>query len=1100
MSYDIRKVRDITDLIGYFSENLNWAIDIDDFDDIEDISYDFEAEDIGLKEENFAKIKSLRQLQPLVDGQQWGIFCIEFDSKKFEVSALRKILSKFVPKRRSMVDHAVWKQQDLLFICNWGADNNRTIGIAHFEDKENGLPQIKMISCAPALEEFDQISMFEERLSKLKWPSDVTNTDEWRQSWSSAFVLNYLQTIHDSETLTEKLANEARQIKERIINILEVETERGSVHQLYEKFRDNLIYEMHEEQFADMYAQTVVYGLFSARCMDPTQEDFSAEEAIECIPNTNPFLKSLLKECFAGNGNSTISFDELEVGNIVELLLHTKTELIIQDFNRQTGGGKEDPVIYFYEGFLNAYEKEQKKRSGVYYTPASVVNFMVRSVHYLLKNEFGIEKGMASTETKTITAEKIKKNGQKAQKGRKIEVPCVQILDPATGTGTFLRQVILQIYHTFRTEGKFVSMDDFYNQWNDYVDNNLLPRIFGYEIMMAPYAVAHMKLAMLLQKTGYRFQGTNRLKVFLTNSLEKPGNSEAQMSLFYDPLANESVAANEVKKSNCINVCIGNPPYNAASLNVNDWITELMAEYKMEPGGIQKLNERNPKWINDDYVKFIKLCEDYITREGEGILAFINPHGFIDNPTFRGMRWSLLRKFDTIYVLDLHGNSNRKEKSPNGSKDENVFDIQQGVSINFFIKSKKRNKFMADVYHADLWGVRSEKYNFLLNNSLSTVKFEKVEYQAPLYLFRKQDMDLKAIYDTGFSVTDLFEINGVGITTAHDEFVISEDKEALLEKFTKFKKCNPNNSDLYSEFDVKTKTGWDITEGWRNIQDTDNLEEYIQPISYRPFDNKYIFYEDKLVWRTVRKIMNHFVLGDNIGLVTARSNKSNDCTHFYISKYMMETKCGERTTQSAIFPLYIYSRYMGKLIRKTNLKKEIVEKIGICIGGKVCKEESDEFSPELILDYIYAVLYSNKYREKYKDFLKIDFPKVPYPKNYDQFRRLAAYGYRLRRIHLMEEALDLSSISYEGNGNNSIEAVKFADNRIYINKSQYFSGVSIGEWSTNIGGYNPLQKWMKDRKKTKMTTERIAHYCYMIAAMRETNNIMREIDEYFEVE
>lgn len=1099
MEKDIRNVKDLTGLIRYFSDELNWNIDLDDFEDIEDITYDFDADDIGLKEEAFAKITSLRQLPSLVDCQKWGIFCVEFESNKFEVSALRKILSGLIPKRRNAAEHAVWKQQDLLFICIWGQGNNRTIGIAHFEDKETGLPQIKMISCAPAIEEFDQISVFEERLSKLIWPSDVQDIDNWRRMWSSAFSLVYMQNIHDSETLTIQLAKEAQNIRDRIISILDIETEKGNVHKIYDKFKNNLIYDMTKTQFADMYAQTVVYGLFSARCMDDTQEEFSVENAIEFIPNTNPFLKGLMKECLTGGSGSVLSFDELEIGNIVDLLSHTNTANIIQDFNRQTGGGREDPVIYFYEGFLDAYEKEQKKRGGVYYTPAAVVNFMVRSVHAILKDKFGIEYGMASTQTKTVTEDRVKKNGQKSQIGQKVEKPIVQILDPATGTGTFLRQVILQIYHVFRTEGKFVSQQDFIDKWNKYVDENLLPRVNGYEIMMAPYAVAHMKLAMLLKKTGYKFEGKNRLKVFLTNSLEKPGNDEYQMSLLYDALSGESIEANKVKKSRYINVCIGNPPYNAASQNSGEWIMDMIREYKMEPGGMEKLNERNPKWINDDYVKFIRLCEQYISSNGEGVLAFINPHGFIDNPTFRGMRWSLLRRFDEIYVLDLHGNSNRKEKCPDGSKDENVFDIQQGVSINFFIKKKRNTKIMADVYHADLWGIRESKFQYLLENSINTVQFEKVYYQDPLYLFRPQDNDIKSIYDEGISLTDLFEINGVGITTAHDDFVISEDKNELLAKFKEFQASNPENTNLYEKFNVKEKNGWDITEGWRNIQGQSDLSIYIKPISYRPFDNKYIFYEDKLVWRTVRKINDNFVLGDNLGIVTARSNKSDDCTHFFISKYMMETKCGERTTQSAIFPLYIYSDSFGANSRRLNLDRKILSKFETIINGKIADSDEADFRPETLIDYLYGVLYSRKYREKYKDFLKMNFPKVPYPKNRDEFCTMSEFGHKLRNIHLLEANLNCDAITFGGDGNNYIERVKYEAGKIYINKTQYFENVSEDAWNMNIGGYNPLQKWMKDRKLTIMTEGRVEHYKYMIIALEKTKAIMDEIDEYYEV-
>lgn len=603
MSYDIRNVKDMTGLITYFAEKLQWNIDVDDFDDIEDVAYDFEAEDIGLKAEAFAKISSLLQLPPLVDGQKWGIFCVEFDSRKFEVTALRKILSGLIPKRRNSAEHAVWEQKDLLFLCFWGRDNDRTIGVAHFEEKESGLPTIKMISCAPAVEDFTQIRVFEKRLKNLQWPMNYVDHEKWREDWSNAFTTGYRQTIQDASTLTTQLAIEAQGIRNRILEILNVETVNGYVHLLYEKFKDTLIHDMTEIQFADMYAQTVVYGLFSARCMDYTQDDFSATEAINCIPNTNPFLKSLMEECLGAQNNSKLSFDELEIGNVVDLLLHTRTDAIIQDFNRQTGGGREDPVIHFYEEFLSAYDKQQKVQRGVYYTPQPVVNFIVRAVDSIIKTEFGLEDGLASTAAKKIKfiREAKRRSAGKITKGMvedEKEVPAIQILDPATGTGTFIRQTILQIYDNFRLNNKGMSKEELHDAWNEYVPKHLLPRINAFELMMAPYAVAHMKLAMVLKDTGYDFNSNERLNVFLTNTLEEPGDSDNQMTLWSDPLAMESVAANAVKKNLGINICMGNPPYNISSSNSGEYILKLISEYK------QGLNERKIN-LDDDYIKFI---------------------------------------------------------------------------------------------------------------------------------------------------------------------------------------------------------------------------------------------------------------------------------------------------------------------------------------------------------------------------------------------------------------------------------------------------------------------------------------------------------------
>lgn len=446
---DIRNIKSIDDLIIYFTEELNWNIDLDDFDEIDDITYDFDASDIGLKEEAFAKISSLRQLRPLCDEQKWGIFCVELD------------------------------------------------------------------------------------------------------------------------------------------------------------FKDNLIHDMAKQQFADMYAQTVVYGLFSARCMDKTQDSFNVREAIACIPNTNPFLKRLMEECLGEGSERHLTFDELEVANVVEILTHTNTDLILQDFNRQTGGGREDPVIHFYEEFLTAYDKAQKVQRGVYYTPQPVVNFIVRAVDSILKTEFGLVDGLASEETKDVMVEV---EGKKRRERR--EVPAVQILDPATGTGTFLRQTILQIYDNFRAKHKGESEEQIRKAWNEYVPKHLLPRLNGFELMMAPYAVAHMKLAMVLKDTGYDFGGDHRLNVFLTNSLEEAGKDDFQMTLFdNDPLAFESIEANQAKKNNGINVIIGNPPYSGISSNNNTFIAKLIEDYKYIDG--KHFNERK-HWLNDDYVKFIRYAQSHL--------------------------------------------------------------------------------------------------------------------------------------------------------------------------------------------------------------------------------------------------------------------------------------------------------------------------------------------------------------------------------------------------------------------------------------------------------------------------------------------------------
>lgn len=1069
---DIRNIKSIDDLIIYFTEELNWNIDLDDFDEIDDITYDFDAADIGLKDDAFAKIKNLRQLQPFCDEQKWGIFCVEFDSNKFEVSALRKILSGLIPKRRNAAEHAVWSQKDLLFLCFWGTDNNRTIGIAHFEDKDAGLPQIKMISCAPAVEDFTQIRTFEERISHLSWVKDVTDTQAWYEQWSSAFVTAYHQVIRDSASLTVKLAAEAQAIRDRILDIYAVETHDGYVHKLFKDFKDNLIHDMTKQQFADMYAQTVVYGLFSARCMDKTQDSFNVKEAIACIPNTNPFLKRLMEECLGEGSERHLTFDELEVANVVEILTHTNTDLILADFNRQTGGGREDPVIHFYEEFLTAYDKAQKVQRGVYYTPQPVVNFIVRAVDSILKTEFGLADGLASEKTKTVKYMREKIRGQGMTEDTK-EVPAVQILDPATGTGTFLRQTILQIYDNFRAKHSGESEAQIKKAWNEYVPKHLLPRLNGFELMMAPYAVAHMKLAMVLKDTGYDFGGDHRLNVFLTNSLEEAGKDDFQMTLFdNDPLAFESIEANQAKKNNGINVIIGNPPYSGESANKGKWIMDLMDDYKKEPGGRMKLQERNPKWLNNDYVKFIRYAQTYIERAGSGILAFICPHGFINDPTFRGMRWNLLQTYDKIYILDLHGNINKKEKCPDGSKDENVFDIQQGVCIVIMIKLAENRGNKCDVSYSELYGLRNNKYDVLQSNSIFDIEYKSISPVEPFYMFSPVDYSIKSEYDSYMSINELFLLHSVGIVTANDSVLISTDRNDLLNK---------------------------VTAAYSGAE-----ESLCYPIAYRPFDFRLIYYNTNYIERSRDSITQLFIQGENIGFITARSNKSDDCSQFYISNCMSEAKCGERTTQSAIFPLYSFTHDFttNRLTRTPNLNSKILSSVSKSLGlpykPNSDGNEFDSFAPINLLDYIYSIVYSAKYREKYKEFLKMDFPRVPYPTDQEIFWKLVEIGSKLRECHLMQTEFDTATYNFIGDGTNEVVKPEYKNGRVYISKTQFFDNVPQAQWEQYIGGYQPLQKWLKDRKKTMLSAEDIEHYKKIIAALKLTEKLMAEIDQIVE--
>lgn len=1108
MAQDLREVKDIESLMAYFSEKLGWAIDPDDYYDIDDITYDFEATDLGLKEEAFAKITSLKQLRPLVDNQRWGIFFVNFESNRFEVSALRKILSGLIPSRRN-ADHAVWDKKDLLFLCTWGERNKVTIGAAYFEDSEKGLPQIKMISCEPSVEDFTQINVFEQRLAKLAWPSNPSDTETWHEAWASAFTTRYRQTIRDAHTLTVRLAAEAQNIRDRILNTLEIETSNGYVHLLFQKFKDTLVHDMTEQQFADMYAQTIVYGLFSARCMDDSQEDFNAAEAVECIPNTNPFLKGLLQECLGSTtSRSKLSFDELEVGNIVDLLLHTQTDSIIRDFNRQTGGGREDPVIHFYEEFLSEYDKTQRVQRGVYYTPQPVVNFIVRAVDDILKQEFGVEDGLASTTTKKI---KYLRQSKKRVDGYyhnnvvdEMDVPAIQVLDPATGTGTFLRQAILQIYGNFCSTRKGMTKEHIQVEWNRYVPEQLLPRLNGFELMMAPYAVAHMKLAMVLKDTGYDFNKDERLQVYLTNTLEEPGNSETQLTLFEDPLTLESVSANVVKKNSGINVILGNPPYSGISSNSGKWITNMIEDYKYING--EYFNERK-HWLQDDYVKFIRLSEHFLETRERGILAFINNHAFLSNPTFRCMRYHLLQTFDEVYIINLHGNSLIGEKTPDGSKDVNVFDIQQGVSINIFIKRNvKKSKSLATVYYADLYGEREFKYDWLLKNRMNSIQWNILNPIEPYYFFVEMALDNTSSYNSGFAVQELFIENVMGITTARDFLVIDMDKDVLLSRIQHF--CDPKLSDdaIRNEFFPGKSSGkylpgdtrgWQLSSARKKIANN-NHADFIRPICYRPFDTRYIYYCHEMVDWDREKVMKHFISGKNYGLSLIRISRDDRCAVLVTDNITDKTVISSKDNAN-VFPLYLYDTDNFVAERKVNFNFSIVEKIAATLGIPFKDTDIDDgqsyFTALNLLDYIYGILHNESYTKKYADLLKAEFPRIPYPKSKRKFWKTVECGSKLRAVHLMQSSeIDGHQYPFKGIGDNILKKATFKNGAIYINETQYFDNVSEELWNEYVGAYQPLQKWTKDRKGMILTNGQIFHFQKIIASLEYSRRIKQELN------
>jgi predicted helicase len=918
------------------------------------------------------------------------------------------------------------------------------------------------------------------------------------------FTTHVGQTIKSSKKLAEMMAGKARLLSDIICKALvsdEVNHQNSTLKDQMLAFKEILIHDITPKAFADVYAQTIAYGMFAARLNDPTLETFSRQEAAELIPKSNPFLRKLFGYIAGPDIDDRIKW---VVDSLTDIFLACNVEEILKNYGKTTK--MEDPIIHFYETFLAEYDPKLRKARGVWYTPAPVVNFIVRAVDDILKTEFDLQQGLADT-SKT----KIKVNTQTPDKRsvtgyKQIEqqVHKVQILDPAAGTGTFLAEVIKHVNKKFKGQEGI---------WSNYVEKHLLPRLNGFELLMASYAMAHLQLDLLLKETGFKATKEQRTRVYLTNSLEEYHPDTG--TLFANWLSSEANEANHIKRDTPVMCIMGNPPYSGESANKGDWIMDLMQDYKKEPGGKEKLKERNPKWINDDYVKFLRYGQHFIEKNGSGVLAFINPHGFLDNPTFRGMRWHLLKTYDKIYTIDLHGNSKKKETTPDGSADINVFDIQQGVSINIFIKTgKKKQSELGKVFHYDLYGKRELKYDFLIEKDLASVPFVQLPNKAPNYFMVEKDFELESEYNEGIILNNLFPLNNVGIVTSRDSFVIDEKMSVLKNRIKDFFMLN--KEELAISYGLNENKSWKINDVKKQAKSYKS--EYLKSVSYRPFDNRAIYYNDDFIERSRREVMQHFANGKNVGLIIGRQGQvvgSMPWNLAFITNSITDFNLYYRGGGNT-YPLYLYPEENEQQTieqtekRKPNLNAEIIKQIAEHLRLTFTNEKEtteNTFAPIDILDYIYAVLHGPTYREKYKEFLKIDFPRVPYPKDVATFWQLVKLGGEIRQIHLLESPKVEDFITTYPEGGDNIISRKITKNspgyepdtdklgKVYINDEQYFDKVPLVAWEFYIGGYQPAQKWLKDRKERTLEFDDILHYQKIIVALSETDRLMKEIDK-----
>lgn len=909
------------------------------------------------------------------------------------------------------------------------------------------------------------------------------------------FCAERLQTIESAEKLAEMMAGKASLIKDILFNTLKEDAElQTELTGQYQSFKKMLIHDLTAEDFSDIYAETIAYGMFGARLHDKTLDTFSRVEALDLMPKSNPFLRKLFTYVAGPELDERI---RRTVDELAEIFHATNLPKLFVDFGKFTQ--RNDPFLHFYETFLAEYNPAKRKARGVWYTPEPVVNFIVRAVDDVLKTEFGLVDGLADTSKVTIDWDTGETKNGKAVTTKK-EVHRVQILDPAAGTGTFLAEVIKQIAPKVKDVAE--------GQWSSYVEKELIPRLHGFELLMASYAMCHMKLDMMLTEMGYKpTANPPRMGVYLTNSLEE-GDREIQDLFWAKHISEEAKHANAIKRDMPIMCVIGNPPYSGVSQNNGKWIKNLVEQYKYVNG--IHFGERK-HWLQDDYVKFLRFAEHLIEKNGEGVLAFITNHGYTDNPTFRGMRWHLLNTFDKVWIIDLHGSSKRPELSPKNTANENVFDIQQGVALIVAVKKKalEPRGQIALLQFGEMWGTRKEKYDQLWRGDIETAAPTKLTPVSPqFFLAPKSDIGQEAYY-VGFSIGDFFKIKSSGVVTMGDDFAICEKSHIVRERIEFLKQKSTTAELINSRFSLgKNYAKW-IVESRDFIVFT---AKRVVPILYRPFDIRSTYFDRNFLWRWREEAMSQYVSGSNLGILVSKAHRDSKFAHVLATAEMSEAILLSGTTGSNAMnlPLYLYPDEQDlDQTRRVNFDSKIHEAIiaAATSPSKPSKWRAPQGEGEgtgkvpdevAIFDYIYGVLHCPAYRETYKEFLKIDFPRVPYPPSPEVFWDVSAKGSALRKLHLMEDsAIGNAPYKFTGDGDSVVGKVKFEGSRVSINLTQGFDGVPDIAWNFYIGGYQPAQKWLKDRKGRALQFEDIKHYQKIVKILSETDRIMKTIEMPF---
>jgi hypothetical protein len=1089
----LRRVKTFLQLKRFLEDEMDWPFGNLE---IEELMFDYEPEELGIKPKLAAKIKGIKRLRSLSASQPWGIFFIEFENKSMEVGILRKILAHVAIRKRAMNSAQMnWSTDDLLFISNFGPSDSRQISFAHFSQSEDRIdkPVLRVLAWDDSDANLHLRNVVRNLKETLAWQGTNESLDEWRARWKSAFTLRHGEVIRTSKQLSIALAELARGIRGRIVSALTAESDYGPITKVKKDFEATLLGSLNDLEFADMYAQTIAYGLLSARLSSGSEG--SIDELVNGI-RTSPFLRELMDVFLKAGGRETgssIDFDELGIHDVVDLLAEAKLESVVVHFGDLRA--EEDPVIHFYELFLQEYDNQARLERGVYYTPRSIVGFIVRSVDDQLKQNYGLADGLAD---KSTWADVVGRNPDiNMPEGVKPNDYFVNILDPATGTGTFLVEVIDHIYLTMRTKFRLADKTEheIFELWNEYVRDVLLKRLNGYELMMAPYSIAHLKIGLKLYETGYVFVGDERVNVYLTNALDQPRDISKQLDGIMPALAHEAKAVNELKEASFFTVVLGNPPYSIKSGNLSEQARSIVEPFRFVDGVL--IREKSAivfeRTIQDDYVKFFALARNMIVNSGVGVLGYISNNSYQDNINLRGMRCELIRLFDQIEIVDLHGAALQDQSHKSDQRDQNVFDIRTAVSI--FIGSSTSSTAIEKVSRCDLYGSRDSKSDLLKNSVASEITNEIVNPRGPKYIFLHTNQETQDAYDAGISIEELFSIRASGIQTGKDEILIDFTKADLKKKLLKFADSSIPIDEVISGFNCRSGYGEKLLAKRKSILKDEQLVQRIASLMFTPFDNRFVFYRKDIVKVHSDEASRQMVSGKNLNLIVVRQVAGKPFSHAFVTRSLANQRSfySTRGTTYQVPLLNLESEQRGLLFGE-GVTNFVVEQARKLLPKDLIDTEENLLR---LFAFIYAQMYSNHYRSIFKDELQRDYPHLFCPADIALFNTISALGQRLIDIHTGDVKPEQNgSFEIVGSFEKNIERPWYEDETIWLDgdKSFGFSGVPISVWNVEIGGYKNCEKWLKDRKDRKLLRSDRDDFLQILETLSETLEIQNLID------